>query len=284
VTLPDNTQLLFDFTDPATVNDWAPIDDRVMGGVSRSALRHDPRGHATFEGTVSLEHNGGFASVRSNPAARGRPGATACHIDVRGEPKQFKLSLLTDDGFDSVNYQASFMPPGTDWQTLSLPLAAFRASWRGREVPGAPPLDPARIRQVGLMIAGETSRALRTGHRADQHGLMRTRKAVLRPDLSSLHRGKHGSIAGLTLPCWWPQAGPRRTRRRDRRLAGLPRGHAAVMSDLTHWGRGAGKSEPMPTGQEKSTWRCHQVLVSSTKFGRRDWTRTNDPHHVKVVL
>ena len=21
-----------------------------------------------------------------------------------------------------------------------------------------------------------------------------------------------------------------------------------------------------------------------TKFGRRDWTRTNDPHHVKVVL
>ena len=20
------------------------------------------------------------------------------------------------------------------------------------------------------------------------------------------------------------------------------------------------------------------------KFGRRDWTRTNDPHHVKVVL
>lgn len=22
----------------------------------------------------------------------------------------------------------------------------------------------------------------------------------------------------------------------------------------------------------------------STKFGRHDWTRTNDPHHVKVVL
>lgn len=36
--------------------------------------------------------------------------------------------------------------------------------------------------------------------------------------------------------------------------------------------------------QEKSTWRLHQVLFSSTEFGRRDWTRTNDPHHVKVVL
>ena len=35
--------------------------------------------------------------------------------------------------------------------------------------------------------------------------------------------------------------------------------------------------------QEKSTWRLRQVLDSTTVFGRRDWTRTNDPHHVKVV-
>ena len=40
-----------------------------------------------------------------------------------------------------------------EWQTLRLPLADFRASFRGREVLGAPSLDPARIRQVGLMIA-----------------------------------------------------------------------------------------------------------------------------------
>ena len=27
-----------------------------------------------------------------------------------------------------------------------------------------------------------------------------------------------------------------------------------------------------------------QALVGACEFGRRDWTRTNDPHHVKVVL
>ena len=153
MTQPDDTLWLFDFSDPAIVDDWAPIDDRVMGGISRSRLRHDPAGHAVFEGTVSLERNGGFASVRSSPAARGLPGAAACLIELRGDNKQFKLGLLTDDEFDSLNYQASFTPSGTDWQTLSLPLASLRASFRGREVPGAPPLDPARIRQVGLMIA-----------------------------------------------------------------------------------------------------------------------------------
>ena len=40
---------------------------------------------------VSLERNGGFASVRSSPAARGLPGAAACLIELRGDNKQFKL-------------------------------------------------------------------------------------------------------------------------------------------------------------------------------------------------
>ncbi len=144
---------LFDFTDPSAANAWHAIDDRVMGGISRSTLRHDPAGHAVFEGNVSLEQNGGFASVRSSPGDRGLPGAQACLIELRGDNKQFKLSLLTDDGFDSPNYQASFASKGTDWQTLHVPLADFRASFRGREVTDAPPLAPARIRQVGLMIA-----------------------------------------------------------------------------------------------------------------------------------
>ena len=145
--------VLFDFSDSRATNAWQAIDDRVMGGISRSTLRHDPAGHAVFEGTVSLERNGGFASVRSSPGERGLPGAEACLIEMRGDNKKFKLCLLTDDGFDSLNYQASFAPKGTDWQTLHLPLADFRASFRGREVTGAPPLDPACIRQVGLMIA-----------------------------------------------------------------------------------------------------------------------------------
>jgi hypothetical protein len=152
-------KVLFDFRHPSAVNAWHAIDDRVMGGVSKSTLRGDPAGYAVFEGEVSLERNGGFASVRCSPGERGLPGAQACLIELRGGNKQFKLSLLTDDGFDSLNYQASFAPTGPDWQTARLPLAEFRASFRGREVPGAPPLDPARIRQVGLMIAARQSGA-----------------------------------------------------------------------------------------------------------------------------
>lgn len=149
---PETTWLLFDFSDTAAVTEWKAIDDRVMGGISSSRLKHDPAGHASFEGIVSLERNGGFASIRSTPDSRGKPGALTCFIEARAAGKRFKLNLLTDDAFDSINYQASFTPEPA-WQTLHIPLASFRATFRGREVLGASALDPARIRQVGLMIA-----------------------------------------------------------------------------------------------------------------------------------
>ena len=144
---------LFRFESAASVADWSAIDDSVMGGVSVSRLRHDPAGHAVFEGTVSLERNGGFASVRSRPLALGAAGALACLLEVRGDGKRYKLNLRTDDAFDGVNYQAAFKAPEGPWTLVRLPLSGFLPTFRGRSVPGAPPLDPARVRQIGLMIA-----------------------------------------------------------------------------------------------------------------------------------
>ncbi|MGL1834304.1 CIA30 family protein [Rhodocyclaceae bacterium SMB388] len=146
-------KLLFDFSVPGSLADWSAVDDVVMGGVSRSALHGCGDGHASFEGLVSLANGGGFASVRCRPLALGLPGATVCSIEVCGDGRRYKLNLRTDDTFDGVNYQIGFSPPAGEWAQVRLPLAAFAPSWRGRPVPDAPPLDPARIRQVGLMIA-----------------------------------------------------------------------------------------------------------------------------------
>ncbi len=109
----DPMSLLFDFRDPGAVAEWGAIDDRVMGGVSNSRMRYDLAGHAVFEGNVSLERNGGFASIRSTSADRGKSDAQICFIEARTTSKRFKLNLLTDDAFDSINYQASFAPEAT---------------------------------------------------------------------------------------------------------------------------------------------------------------------------
>jgi len=113
-----------------------------MGGVSRSRLRHDPAGHAVFEGIVSLENSGGFASVHSRPLESGFPGAVSYMLEVRGDGKRFKLNLRTNDAFDGVNYQAVFEAPAGTWTLVRLRLSDFRPTFHGRSVPGAPPLDP----------------------------------------------------------------------------------------------------------------------------------------------
>jgi NADH dehydrogenase [ubiquinone] 1 alpha subcomplex assembly factor 1 len=144
---------LYRFDTPAPVADWSAVDDVVMGGVSHSRLRHDPAGHAVFEGEVSLERRGGFASVRTRPLELGTPGALAWVLEVCGDGRRYSFNLRTDDGFDGLSYKAAFETPPGAWTALRLPVSAFRPSFRGREVPGAPPLDPARVRQLGLMIA-----------------------------------------------------------------------------------------------------------------------------------
>ena len=146
------TRCLIDFALPASLTCWSAIGDVVMGGISRSRFDHDPAGHASFSGVVSLERNGGFASVRSPLLALGAPGATAYLLEVRGDGQRYKLNLRTDETFDGVSYQAAFVAPPA-WTTIRLPLAEFRPGFRGRAVPDAPPLDPARVRQIGLMIA-----------------------------------------------------------------------------------------------------------------------------------
>ena len=44
------------------------IDDRIMGGISQSQPEFSPASGLNFRGNVSLENNGGFASIRSASA------------------------------------------------------------------------------------------------------------------------------------------------------------------------------------------------------------------------
>lgn len=144
---------LIDFAADGATTSWHPIDDAVMGGVSQSTLQPYSRGIACFSGVVSLQHGGGFASVRTEPRRWNTVGAHAFVVRCRGDGRQYKFTARTDDGFDGVQYQARFQPPRDEWAEVELPVASFVASFRGRPVRGAGPLDPAQIRQLGLMVS-----------------------------------------------------------------------------------------------------------------------------------
>jgi hypothetical protein len=146
---------LVDFGHDDATADWHPIDDVVMGGVSQSTLQPHARGVARFSGMVSLGHGGGFASVRTEPRAWNTAGARAFVLRCCGDGRRYKFTARTDDGFDGMQYQARFQPPRGEWAEVELPVANFVASFRGRPVQGAGPLDPARVRQLGLMVSDQ---------------------------------------------------------------------------------------------------------------------------------
>lgn len=137
------------------VASWHNVDDVVMGGVSSSALRSAATpGVASFAGRVSLEHGGGFASVRTDPRSWDTTGAVALLVRCRSDDgRTYKFTVRTDDGYDGIQYQQRFTPPQGEWGTVRLPVADFVATFRGRRMPFTGALQPERIRRLGLMVS-----------------------------------------------------------------------------------------------------------------------------------
>ena len=126
-----------------------------MGGVSTSRLTFDWAGHAVFEGAVSLQNGGGFASVRTSSLQLGGYATLAYSLTAWGDDRAYKLNLRTDTGFDGVNYQAVFTPTAGQWSQTVLQVTEFLPTFRGRVVQGAPALRPELVTQVGLMISDQ---------------------------------------------------------------------------------------------------------------------------------
>ncbi len=144
---------VLNFDTVAACAPWQPINDQVMGGLSSSRFRLDAEGWAVFEGEVSLQNNGGFASVRAATRILARTGAAGYALSVLGDGKRYKFNLRTDAAFDGLTYQASFQPPAGVWAEVSVLVASMTPTYRGRLVPRAPRLQPERVCQVGWMIA-----------------------------------------------------------------------------------------------------------------------------------
>lgn len=142
---------LFDFT-AADAAPWRSVDDVVMGGVSSSRMVIED-GRAVFRGEVSLDNNGGFASVWSAPAKHDLRGYDGLAVRARGDGQRYSFRLRLTGQVDDVSYQVKFQASEEGWQTLRFPFSAFEAVFRGRPVPGAPSLDPEEIRSVGFLIS-----------------------------------------------------------------------------------------------------------------------------------
>ncbi len=149
--MPDSTTLFrFPGHEPA---EWIVVNDGVMGGLSRSEFVAADPGHATFRGEMSLENNGGFASVRGHVPEGIPTAARLIELRVRGDGRSYQVRLREGRRFDGIAYRAEFRTEPGEWLVVALPMSDFEPTYRGRRPRNASPLDPSQVRQLGLMIA-----------------------------------------------------------------------------------------------------------------------------------
>ena len=145
-------KLICDFIRPPLLR-WTSVNDVVMGGVSDSLMQVSEDGTGVFAGHLSLENNGGFASVRAPLPENDFTGYDGIVLRVKGDGRRYSFRVRTDMLFDGVVYRQEFDAPEGERVDVELPFSDFKPSFRGRIVPDAPPLDPSRIFQIGFLIS-----------------------------------------------------------------------------------------------------------------------------------
>jgi len=145
-------KILFDFATATNAAAWQIVNDDIMGGVSASKFEVT-NGVAVFRGKVSLENNGGFASVRSSPVQQNLTGLDAFVVRVRGDVRRYKFTVRTERSFDTPIYQCAFTTRRGEWEEHRLAFKDFVPTFRGRVLTHVPALDPARVTSVGFLIS-----------------------------------------------------------------------------------------------------------------------------------
>lgn len=148
-----NDKMILDFTEDIPVVTWEAIDDRIMGGCSQSQPEYLQDTGLRFSGTVSLDNNGGFASIRSDGGDFDLSRHSGLKIRARGDGQTYKLSLRTDLYYDGVSYQTSFATEADVWQEITLPFNTFAPTHHGINLTTVPSMDTARVKSFGLFIA-----------------------------------------------------------------------------------------------------------------------------------
>jgi NADH dehydrogenase [ubiquinone] 1 alpha subcomplex assembly factor 1 len=157
VTAPEALRPLLDFAGPDVARKWQAVNDGVMGGVSDGRFTIAPEGTMVFFGTLSLENNGGFASVRTKPAEFAiNPGDTLV-VRVKGDGREYVLNVYTKSRRLAFSYRAPLPTTKDEWTEVAVPLNELVPTSFGRLVQGMGPVEPDQINGLGFMLSDKTA-------------------------------------------------------------------------------------------------------------------------------
>ena len=145
--------LIIDFSEKIDIENWIIVDDVVMGGKSSGSFKLSNDGHGLFEGSISLENNGGFSSVRYRFERKLIKESTKIILKLRGDGKQYQFRIKSNAG-DYYSYISPFSTTG-EWQEIEILLKDMYPSFRGRRL-DQPNLSSEYIEEITFLIGNKS--------------------------------------------------------------------------------------------------------------------------------
>lgn len=144
--------IIYNFDSKDDLKDWTIVNDGVMGGVSQSSIQLNDEGNAVFRGEISLDNNGGFASVRRRTNINTVQNYKFVNLRVRGRVStyQFRIKQSVQDSYSYV-HKFELTP---EWRTVQLPLSAFYPRFRGQNL-DLPHFEANVIEEIAFLIGNK---------------------------------------------------------------------------------------------------------------------------------
>lgn len=136
---------------------WTIVNDGVMGGLSSSEIIKSDENTLIFTGLVSLENNGGFASVRYNDNYKVNKDSKL-KIKLIGDSKDYQIRIKPNR-FTRYSYSKTIQTT-KDVQTIIIPLSEFSAQFRGFSI-DKENFNYNSLQEIGFLIGNKKSEKFR---------------------------------------------------------------------------------------------------------------------------
>lgn len=154
LTIPNSS--LFEFKTVEELSRWQVVNDGVMGGLSQGKIQWDEAENIMiWSGKVSLENNGGFASIRTAPQRYQTGNFKNVILRVKGDGKTYKFRMRPSGNFDGIAYSLDFETKKDEWTEITLSTNDFQPTFRGRIYPQYGTIKTENLQQIGFLIAGK---------------------------------------------------------------------------------------------------------------------------------
>jgi hypothetical protein len=144
-----------------TENKWRIVNDGVMGGLSSSKVNVEDD-KIIFSGNVSLENNGGFASLRSPVKDYNFENFSGVEIKIKGDGKRYSISMKETTYFSGYFYTSSFETKKDEWIVAQIPFNQFKLYYFGKETNSTKKIPINNIKEISLLIGDKQEGSFNT--------------------------------------------------------------------------------------------------------------------------